>query len=256
MGRLRARRRHGGLLRAQALTHRRADLRPGGLTCGSTSAATTRRTTCSRTSSPSLHGEGHEVTNHGPHRYDAVDDYPVFVLRAAEGVAGDPGSFGIVLGGSGNGEQMAANKVAGIRAALCYDDELARLAREHNDAQVLSIGARMTTAEQATRCSGLPRHPRSAATRGTSARVAMVSAPTRSTAPAAPAVGPEASCRGRAWRAPACARSSGGTATAHTSVRGRPTRGWCHEARPAARPEPAHAPEAPQALVRRPGRVA
>ena len=83
-------------------------------------------------------------------RYDAEDDYPVFVLRAAEAVAADPGSLGVVLGGSGNGEQMAANKVAGIRAALCYDDELARLAREHNDAQVISIGARMTTVEEAT----------------------------------------------------------------------------------------------------------
>ena len=96
-----------------------------------------------------LEGEGHEVTNHGPHAYDAVDDYPVFVLRTAKAVAADPGSFGVVLGGSGNGEQMAANKVAGIRAALCYDDELARLAREHNDARVISIGARMNTVEQA-----------------------------------------------------------------------------------------------------------
>ena len=89
------------------------------------------------------------MTNHGPHAYDAVDDYPVYVLRAAEAVAADPGSLGIVLGGSGNGEQMAANKVAGIRAALCHDDELARLAREHNDAQIISVGARMTTVEQA-----------------------------------------------------------------------------------------------------------
>ncbi|HEX6916936.1 MAG TPA: ribose-5-phosphate isomerase [Phycicoccus sp.] len=96
-----------------------------------------------------LEGQGHEVTNHGPHEYDAADDYPVFVLRAAEAVAADPGSFGVVLGGSGNGEQMAANKVRGIRAALCYDDELARLAREHNDAQVISIGARMTDVESA-----------------------------------------------------------------------------------------------------------
>ena len=123
-----------------------------------------------------LEGRGHEVTNHGPHAYDAVDDYPVFVLRAAEAVAADPGSFGVVLGGSGNGEQMAANKVAGIRAALCYDDELARLAREHNDAQVISIGARMCTVEQArsmvevfvgTAFSGDPRHVR---------RIDMVSA--------------------------------------------------------------------------------
>ncbi len=123
-----------------------------------------------------LEADDHEVTNHGPHGYDAVDDYPVFVLRAAEAVAADPGSFGVVLGGSGNGEQMAANKVAGIRAALCYDDELARLARQHNDAQVISIGARMTTVEQArsmvhtfldTPFSGDPRHVR---------RIEMVSA--------------------------------------------------------------------------------
>lgn len=91
-----------------------------------------------------LEAEGHEVTNHGPHAYDAQDDYPVFVLRAAEAVAADPDALGVVLGGSGNGEQMAANKVRGVRAALCYDEELARLAREHNDARVLSIGARMS----------------------------------------------------------------------------------------------------------------
>ena len=93
--------------------------------------------------------EGHEVTDHGPFEYDAVDDYPVFVLRAAQAVAADPGSRGIVLGGSGNGEQMAANKVAGIRAALCYNTELARLAREHNDAQVLSMGGRMQSVAEA-----------------------------------------------------------------------------------------------------------
>jgi ribose 5-phosphate isomerase B len=91
-----------------------------------------------------LEAEGHEVSNHGPHAYDAQDDYPVFVLRAAEAVAADPESLGVVLGGSGNGEQMAANKVRGVRAALCYDEELARLAREHNDARILSIGARMS----------------------------------------------------------------------------------------------------------------
>ena len=96
-----------------------------------------------------LEGDGHEVTNHGPHVYDALDDYPVFVLRAAEAVAADPEALGVVLGGSGNGEQMAANKVPGLRAALCYDVELARLAREHNDARVISIGARMTDPEVA-----------------------------------------------------------------------------------------------------------
>jgi ribose 5-phosphate isomerase B len=123
-----------------------------------------------------LEGEGHEVTNHGPHTFDAQDDYPVFVLRAAEAVAADPGSLGVVLGGSGNGEQMAANKVKGIRAALCYDEELARLAREHNDAQIISIGARMQAVEEAksmvrtflaTPFSGEPRHQR---------RIDMVSA--------------------------------------------------------------------------------
>ena len=96
-----------------------------------------------------LADEGHEVTDHGPFVYDALDDYPVFVIRAALAVAADPGSRGIVLGGSGNGEQMAANKVAGIRAALCYNADLARLAREHNDAQVLSMGGRMQSVEEA-----------------------------------------------------------------------------------------------------------
>ncbi len=96
-----------------------------------------------------LADEGHEVTDHGPFEYDAVDDYPVFVLRTAQAVAADPGSRGIVLGGSGNGEQMAANKVAGIRAALCYNVELAQLAREHNDAQIISIGGRMQPVEEA-----------------------------------------------------------------------------------------------------------
>jgi ribose 5-phosphate isomerase B len=141
-----------------------------------------------------LEGDGHEVTNHGPHAYDAVDDYPVFVLRAAEAVAADAGSFGVVLGGSGNGEQMAANKVTGIRAALCYDDELAQLARQHNDAQVISIGARMTTVAQArsmvrtflaTTFSGDPRHVR---------RIDMVSAyESDGTLPAEPAR-PPSSC--------------------------------------------------------------
>ncbi|NHA67552.1 RpiB/LacA/LacB family sugar-phosphate isomerase [Phycicoccus sp. CMS6Z-2] len=91
-----------------------------------------------------LESEGHDVVNHGPHAYDALDDYPVYVLRAAEAVAAEPDSLGIVLGGSGNGEQMAANKVKGLRAALCWDEELARLAREHNDARVISLGGRTT----------------------------------------------------------------------------------------------------------------
>lgn len=90
-----------------------------------------------------LKSKGHDVTDHGPHSFDPLDDYPVFCIPAAEAVAKDPGSFGIVLGGSGNGEQMAANKVKGVRAALVWSIETARLAREHNDANVISLGGRM-----------------------------------------------------------------------------------------------------------------
>ena len=86
---------------------------------------------------------GHDVTDHGPHQYDALDDYPVFCIPAAQATANDPASFGIVLGGSGNGEQMAANKVKGVRAALVWSVETAKLAREHNNANVISIGGRM-----------------------------------------------------------------------------------------------------------------
>jgi ribose 5-phosphate isomerase B len=86
---------------------------------------------------------GHEPVDCGPPSYDAEDDYPVYVLRTAEHVVADPGSLGVVLGGSGNGEQIAANKVRGIRAALAFSNDTARLAREHNDANVLSLGARM-----------------------------------------------------------------------------------------------------------------
>ncbi len=86
---------------------------------------------------------GHEVVDHGPYEYDALDDYPPFCLATGAGVVADPGSFGVVLGGSGNGEQMAANKVDGVRAALAWSKEIATLAREHNDANVISIGARM-----------------------------------------------------------------------------------------------------------------
>ncbi|MGI8947632.1 MAG: ribose-5-phosphate isomerase [Ornithinimicrobium sp.] len=93
--------------------------------------------------------QGHEVVDHGPTEFDELDNYPVFVLRAAQAVAAEPDALGIVLGGSGNGEQIAANKVDGIRAALCYNAELATLARLHNNAQVISIGARMHTVEEA-----------------------------------------------------------------------------------------------------------
>jgi ribose 5-phosphate isomerase B len=116
-----------------------------------------------------LQAKGYDVVDHGPSYLDPQDDYPVAVLRAAEAVSGDVGAFGIVLGGSGNGEQMAANKVRGIRAALAYNVELAELARSHNNAQVLSIGARMNTPAQAeamveafltTEFSGDQRHAR------------------------------------------------------------------------------------------------
>ena len=90
-----------------------------------------------------LKSSGHDVVDHGPHVYDALDDYPVFCIPAAQGVANENGSFGIVLGGSGNGEQMAANKGKGIRAALVWSVETAKLAREHNDANVIAIGGRM-----------------------------------------------------------------------------------------------------------------
>ncbi|CAN5120379.1 ribose-5-phosphate isomerase [soil metagenome] len=97
---------------------------------------------------------GYEPVDHGPFVYDAADDYPVFCVRAAEGVAADRAagldSLGVVVGGSGNGEQMAANKVAGIRCALAWSDDTARLAREHNDAQVISVGGRMHSVEEMT----------------------------------------------------------------------------------------------------------
>ena len=91
---------------------------------------------------------GHEVVDHGAHEYDALDDYPPFVLPCAEAVVAE-GTLGIVLGGSGNGEQMAANKVKGVRAALAYNPEIARLTREHNDANILSLGGRMQSLEEA-----------------------------------------------------------------------------------------------------------
>jgi ribose 5-phosphate isomerase B len=102
-----------------------------------------------------LADQGHEVVDHGPFVYDALDDYPVFCLRAAEGVTADRedgrDSFGVVIGGSGNGEQMAANKVRGVRAALVWSEETASLAREHNDANVISVGGRMHSLEEMTR---------------------------------------------------------------------------------------------------------
>jgi len=97
-----------------------------------------------------LREQGHEPVDHGAFAYDALDDYPVFCLRAAEAVVADPGSLGVVIGGSGNGEQIAANKVTGVRAALVWSEETAVLARQHNDANVLSVGGRMHSVEELT----------------------------------------------------------------------------------------------------------
>jgi ribose 5-phosphate isomerase B len=112
---------------------------------------------------------GHEPVDCGPPAWHADDDYPPYVLRAAHGVISDPGSLGIVIGGSGNGEQIAANKVPGVRAAVAWSAETAQLARAHNDANVLSLGARMYPADDAigfarvfleTPFSGAARHAR------------------------------------------------------------------------------------------------
>ena len=92
---------------------------------------------------------GHEVVDHGAHVYDPQDDYPAFCLEAAQAVVADPGSLGLVIGGSGNGEQIAANKVDGVRAALVWSVETARLARQHNDANVAGFGVRQHSAEEA-----------------------------------------------------------------------------------------------------------
>ncbi|MFT4297051.1 MAG: ribose-5-phosphate isomerase [Micropruina sp.] len=116
-----------------------------------------------------LSSAGYDVVDHGAHSYDATDDYPTFVLPCAEAVAADPESRGIVLGGSGNGEQIAANKVRGVRAGLAYNTMTARLAREHNDARIVALGGRMQSLSDAlemvtvfleTPFSGDPRHAR------------------------------------------------------------------------------------------------
>jgi ribose 5-phosphate isomerase B len=96
-----------------------------------------------------LRQTGHEPVDCGAYVYDAEDDYPAFCISAALRTLGDPGSLGIVIGGSGNGEQIAANKVPGIRCALGWNTETASLARQHNNAQVVGIGARMNTLDEA-----------------------------------------------------------------------------------------------------------
>jgi ribose 5-phosphate isomerase B len=94
--------------------------------------------------------QGYEVSDVGPHEFDPDDDYPAFCLHAGARVVADPGSLGVVIGGSGNGEQIAANKVVGVRAALAWNIETAQLARTHNDANVVAIGARQHTLDEAT----------------------------------------------------------------------------------------------------------
>ncbi len=100
----------------------------------------------------SLKASGHEVFDHGPKSFDPLDDYPGFCINAALAVIHDEQagvqSLGVVLGGSGNGEQIAANKVSGIRAALVWNEDTAKLARSHNDANVIAVGARQHSKEE------------------------------------------------------------------------------------------------------------
>ncbi len=107
----------------------------------------------SRTLQQHLADAGHEVVDHGPTEYDPLDDYPAFCINAARAVVRDQRSgieaLGVVFGGSGNGEQIAANKGEGVRAALVWNASTAELAREHNDANVISIGARQHTVDEA-----------------------------------------------------------------------------------------------------------
>ncbi|MEO3771727.1 ribose-5-phosphate isomerase [Micromonospora sp. B9E7] len=94
--------------------------------------------------------QGYDVIDVGPHAYDPDDDYPTFCLHAGTQVVADETGLGVVIGGSGNGEQIAANKVAGVRAALAWSVETAQLARQHNDANVVAVGARQHTLDEAT----------------------------------------------------------------------------------------------------------
>src|SRR3954471_17467320 len=96
-----------------------------------------------------LSKQGYDVVDMGPHVYDPEDDYPAFCLTTGAKVVADEGSLGIVIGGSGNGEQIAANKIAGVRWARVWRVEIAKLARQHNDSNVCSIGAREHSPEEA-----------------------------------------------------------------------------------------------------------
>ncbi len=98
-----------------------------------------------------LQEAGHEIVDHGYTEYDALDAYPPVCFAAGQAVVDDEGSLGIVIGGSGNGEQMAANLVKGVRAALVWNESTAELAREHNNANVISLGARQHSIEEATK---------------------------------------------------------------------------------------------------------
>ncbi|SDJ36304.1 ribose 5-phosphate isomerase B [Frankineae bacterium MT45] len=98
-----------------------------------------------------LTGLGHDTVDCGALTYDALDDYPSFCIDAAERTVAEPGTLGVVIGGSGNGEQIAANKVKGVRAALVWSDDTATLARQHNNANIISIGARNHPTEDALR---------------------------------------------------------------------------------------------------------
>jgi ribose 5-phosphate isomerase B len=115
-----------------------------------------------------LAADGHDVVDCGAATYDAEDDYPSYCIDAATRAVA-AGTYAVVIGGSGNGEQISANKVPGARAALCWSVDIARLAREHNDANVCSLGARFLSAEDAvevvraflaTPFSAEPRHAR------------------------------------------------------------------------------------------------
>lgn len=121
-------------------------------------------------------GLGYEVVDKGAFEYNSDDDYPDFITPVAESVAGDKGSFGIILGGSGQGEAICANRTQGVRAALFYGEtkssdpyQIVKLAREHNDANIISLGARFVSPDEAkfavelflnTKFSGDERHAR------------------------------------------------------------------------------------------------
>ena len=112
---------------------------------------------------------GHDVVDVGPAEYDAADDYPPYCIETGRRTVAEPDALGVVIGGSGNGEQIAANKVPGIRAALAWNRDTATLARQHNDANVVAVGARQHSLDEAaqlvlwfleTPFSGDPRHVR------------------------------------------------------------------------------------------------